>query len=102
MFRSLLFDHPQGAVFRASCCYYFSACLRSQVVYFVYGCILQPNLPQTGTSGTHTHGQYTATYQINNLTTQTSTEAVTARSAENGPLRMVKQEWPKHVGVLTL
>ena len=40
MFRSQLFDHLQGAVFRAQCCYYFSACLRRQVVYLVCGCML--------------------------------------------------------------
>ena len=40
MFWSLLFDHLQGAVFRASWCYYFYACLRCQVVYLVCGCIL--------------------------------------------------------------
>ena len=40
MFRSLLFDHLQGAIFRAQCCYCFSACLRCQVVYLVCGCIL--------------------------------------------------------------
>jgi hypothetical protein len=39
MFRSLLFDHLKGVVFRTSWCYYFSACLR-QVVYLVCGCIL--------------------------------------------------------------
>jgi hypothetical protein len=51
---------------------------------------------------THTHRQYTATYQINNLTTQTNRELVTARSKEDGPMKMVKQEWPKHVGVLMM
>jgi len=48
-------------------------------------------------SGTHTHRQHTATYQINNLTTQTSREVVTALSMKDGPLKMVKQLWPKHV-----
>ena len=52
---------------------------------------LQPNIPQTSTSGTHTHRQYTATYQINNLTTQTSREVVPALSTKDGPLKMVKQ-----------
>jgi len=33
---------------------------------------------------------FTTTYQINNLTTQTSREVVTALSTENGPLKMVK------------
>ena len=51
----------------------------------------QPNIPQTSTSGTHTHRQHTATYQINNLTTQTSTEVVTALSTKDGPLKMVIQ-----------
>ena len=36
-------------------------------------------------SGTHTHRQHTATYQINNWTTQTSREVVTALSTEDGP-----------------
>ena len=40
MFRSKLFDHFQGAVFRVECWYYFSACLRRQVVYLVCGCML--------------------------------------------------------------
>ena len=74
-FQSQLFDHLQGAIFRAQCCYYFSACLR-QVVYLVCGCMLsmcvcvpdvlicemfgceQPNIPQTSTSGTHTQTTY--------------------------------------------
>jgi len=46
---------------------------------------------QTSTSGTHTHRQHTATYQINNLRTQTSREIVTALSTKDGPLKMVKQ-----------
>jgi hypothetical protein len=50
----------------------------------------QPDIPQTGTSGTHTHRQHTATYQINNLTTQTSSEVVPALSTKDGPLKMVK------------
>jgi len=59
----------------------------------------QPHIPQTSTSGTHTHRQHTATYQINNLTRQPSREVITALSTEDGPLKMVKQLWPKHVGV---
>jgi hypothetical protein len=43
-------------------------------------------------------GGYVVKYQINNLMTQTSREVVTALSTENGPLKVVKQEWPKHVG----
>jgi len=35
--------------------------------------------------------QHTATYQINDLMTQTSREVVTALSTEDGPLKMVKQ-----------
>ena len=49
-----------------------------------------PNIPQTSTSGTHTHRQHTATYQINNLMTQKSREVVTALSTKDGPLKMVK------------
>ena len=51
----------------------------------------QPNIPQISTSGTHTHGQHTATYQINNLTMQTSREVVTALSTKDDPLKLVKQ-----------
>jgi len=43
------------------------------------------NFPQTSASATHTHRQHSATYQINNSTTQTSREVVTALSTENGP-----------------
>jgi len=39
----------------------------------------------------HTHRQHIATYQINNLTTQTNREVVTALSTKDGPLKMVKQ-----------
>ena len=46
----------------------------------------------------HTHRQHTSTYQINNLTTQTSREVVTALSKKDDPLKMVKQLCPKHVG----
>jgi len=40
MFRSQLFDHLQGVVFMLSAVTIFSACLRRQVVYLVYGCML--------------------------------------------------------------
>jgi len=84
----------------------FSACLRRQVVYLVCGCKLsmcvcaclmylsvgclvvncsQTNIPQTSTSGTHTHEQHTATYQINNLTTQTSRERSNSTTHERRP-----------------
>jgi len=62
----------------------------------MFGCE-QPNIPQTSTSGTHTHRQHTDIYQINNLTTQTGREIVTTLSTKDGPLKMVKQERPKHV-----
>jgi hypothetical protein len=45
MFRSQLFDHPQGVVFRAYCCYYFSACLPRQVIWYVAVCCLCVCLP---------------------------------------------------------
>jgi len=48
------------------------------------------NIPQTSTSSKHTHRQNTATYQINNLTTQTSREVVKALRTKDGPLKMVK------------
>jgi hypothetical protein len=85
MFRSLLFDHLQGAVFHVWCCYHFSACLFRQVVYLVCGCMLSMCVRAQA------HRQHTATYQINNLTKQTSREVVTALSTKDGPLKMVKQ-----------
>ena len=45
----------------------------------------QLNIPQTSTSGTHTHTQHTATYQINNLTTQTSIEGSNSTKHERRP-----------------
>ena len=45
----------------------------------------QPNIPQTSTSGRHTHRQHTATYQINNLTTQTSREGSNSSKHERRP-----------------
>ena len=48
------------------------------LMYLSVGCLVvncsQPNIPQTSTSGTHTDRQRTATYEINDLTTQTSIE----------------------------
>jgi len=120
MFRSQLFDHLQGAVFPCLvlllllCLFASSSCLFGMWLRVVYVCVCvcvwftclwevwfripQPNFPQTSTSGTHTHGQHTAAYQTNNLTTQTSTEVVTALSTEDGPLKMVKQLWSKLIG----
>ena len=79
----------------------FSACLRRQVFYLVLwlyvvyvcaclmylsvGCLvvsLQPNIPQTSTSGTHTHRQHTVTYQIND---QTSREDSNSSKHERRP-----------------
>jgi hypothetical protein len=65
------------------------------LMYLSVGCLVvnssQPNIPQTSTSGMHTHRQHTATYQINNLTMQTSRVVVTALSTKDSPLKMVKQ-----------
>jgi hypothetical protein len=89
----------------------FSACLRRQVVYLVCGsilsmCVCVREVLVCGMFGcelttkhptekyirhAQTHRQNTATYQINNLTTQTSREVVTALSTRDGPLKMVKQ-----------
>jgi hypothetical protein len=44
-----------------------------------------PNIPQTSTSGTHAHRQHTATYQISNLTTQTSREVSNSTKHERRP-----------------
>jgi len=74
------------------CLFASSSCLFGTWLYIIYVCECpmylsvgglvvssHPNLPQTSTSGTRTHRQHTAAYQINNLTTQTSREVVTAR-----------------------
>jgi hypothetical protein len=59
MFRSQLFDHLQGVVFRAYCCYYLPCLFSSFIWYVVYvcaclmylsvGCLIvncsQPNIP---------------------------------------------------------
>ena len=69
-------------------------CVVKLLIWYVavcYLCVCVPDVLVCGT-GTHTHRQHTATYQINNLTTQTSIEVVTALSSENGPLKMVKQD----------
>jgi hypothetical protein len=74
-------------------------------MYLSVGCLVvncsQPDILQTSTSDTHTHththGQHTATYWINNWTKQTSGNVVAPISTKYGPLRMVKQWWPKHV-----
>ena len=61
----------------AVCC--LCVCVPDVHVCGMFACELnssQPNIPQTNTSGKHTHRQHTATYQINNLTTQTSREVV--------------------------
>jgi len=44
------------------------------------------NCLQTSTSGTHTQRQHTATYQINNLTTQTGREVSNSTKHERWPL----------------
>jgi len=56
-------------------------------MYLSVGCLVvkQPNIPQTSTSGTHTHRQHTATCQINNLTTQTSREGSKSTKHERRP-----------------
>jgi len=60
MFRSQLFDHLQGVVFRAQYCYYLlclfasSSCLFGMWLYVVYVCVRQ----------------HTATYQINEANKQ--------------------------------
>ena len=71
----------------ALCC--LGVCVPDVLVCGMFGS--QPNIPQTSTLGTNTHRQHTATYQINNLTTQTSTEVVTALRTKDGPLKTVTQ-----------
>jgi len=94
----------------AVCCLCVCVCVPDVLVCGMFGCKLsliachairdssQPNIPQTSTSGTHTHIQHTATYKINNLTTQTSRGGSNSTKHERQPLKMVKQLWPKHVG----
>jgi hypothetical protein len=50
----------------------------------------QPDIPQTSTSGTHTHRQHTASHRINNWTKQTRGDVVATLSTKDDPLRMVK------------
>jgi len=69
------------------CC--LCVCVPDVLVCGMFGCELshrsQPNIPQTSTTGTHTHRQHTATYQINNLTTQTSREGSNSTKHERRP-----------------
>jgi len=70
----------------AVCC--LCVCVPDVLVCGMCGCELdssQPKIPQTSTSGTHTHRQHTATYQINNLMTQTSTEGSNSTKHERRP-----------------
>jgi hypothetical protein len=74
MFRSLLYDHPQGSSFVLSALpllslFASSSCLFGMSLYVVYVCVCvpdvpvcemssgrsRPDIPQTGTSGAHTH-----------------------------------------------
>jgi hypothetical protein len=75
-----------------SCCYIYCIQTNSFTLFKTHSHPhSQPNISQTGTSGTDTHRQHTATYQINNWTKQTSREIITALSTKDGPLKMVKQ-----------
>ena len=76
---------------------YVSACL----MYLSVGCLVvftTKHPTDKYIRHAHTHIQHTATYQINNLSTQISRAVVTALSTKDGPLKMVKQLWPKRVG----
>ena len=65
----------------AVCC--LCVCMPDVLVCGMFGC--EPNIPQTSISGTHTHRQHTATYQINNLTTQTSRGGSNSTKHERRP-----------------
>jgi hypothetical protein len=74
------------------CC--LCVCVPGILVCGMFGCELsriairdssQPNIPQTSTSGRHTHRQHTATYQINNLTTQTNRGGSNSTKHERRP-----------------
>ena len=99
MFRSQLFDHLLSCLVLllllclfASFIWYvavmLSMCVRAWM-HLSVGCLVvncsQPNLPQTSTSGMHTHRQHTATYQINNFTTQTSREGSNSTTHKRRP-----------------
>ena len=71
--------------------YYRCVCVPDVLVCGMFGCVLTTKHPiDKYIRHAHTHRQYTATYQINNLA-QTSREVVTALSTKDGPLKMVKQ-----------
>ena len=59
---------------------YLSVCVPDVLV-----CGICAHIPQTSTSGTHTYRQHTATYQMNNLTTQTSREGSNSTKHERRP-----------------
>jgi len=65
-------------------------CVVKLFIWYVAVCCLcvrvpDVHIPQTSTSGTHTHRQHTATYQINNLTTQTSRDGSNSSKHERRP-----------------
>jgi len=72
------------------CC--LCVCVPDVLVCGMFGCELTTKHPTDKyIRHAHTHRQHTATYQINNLKTQTSREVVTALSTKDGPLKMAKQ-----------
>ena len=114
MFRSFLFDHPQGAICRALCHYYnvfhwfaFVEHLLGMwpYVYIIYLCAClvllsvedlfvnrQIDLPLTRAPSTHTNRWYThtATYQVNTQRTQ-----IRGRHYSNGTKHGI---WPPEDG----
>jgi hypothetical protein len=61
------------------------------LMYLSVGCsvVKKPNIPQTSTSGTHTHRQHYS--HIPNKGRKKAEKVVTALSTKDDPLKMVKQ-----------
>jgi hypothetical protein len=76
MFRSLLYDHPQGSFFVLSALPLLrllasSSCLSGMWLYFVYVCA--PGVPVCGLSGRKLSGQFTTRQPTDRYTGHTHT-----------------------------
>jgi len=75
-------------LFICVCGFMLSMCVRAWCTCTDVGCLVvnsQPNITQTSTSGTHTHRQNKATYQVDSLTTQIGREGGSSTKHERRP-----------------
>jgi hypothetical protein len=87
MFRSLLYDHPQGSSFILSALPFLrlfasSSCLFGMCLYVVYVCVCVCVRP-TYVGHTHTHRQHTDTFRISSWTKQNERRRSNALSTKD-------------------